>query len=163
VPQGKNFTNWVWPYWHNAHHLIPKGTFNAQIEAIANARVRKLVRQQMLVAEYNINHFRNVMILPQDKEVARLLKLPRHLILEDGAKSQSNPEYFDHKAYNANVKVHLNSILDQYKKAVQKDVCNPPSAKASRTRLEKLSDRCLDTIKTFGKAAGGQPLSDMPL
>src|SRR4030095_2738576 len=20
--------NWLWPYWHNSHHLIPKGTFN---------------------------------------------------------------------------------------------------------------------------------------
>jgi hypothetical protein len=33
VKDGENFTNAQWPYWNNAHHLIPKGTLKSTILA----------------------------------------------------------------------------------------------------------------------------------
>jgi hypothetical protein len=86
VDTGDNFEGFIVPYWNNAHHMIPKGTFNEVIDKVeqkASARVRDLIVCSLIEARYNINHHKNMILLPQDKEVGILFRLPRHLILED--------------------------------------------------------------------------------
>lgn len=158
IPKGENFTKTYWPYWHNAHHLIPKGLFNS---LISETSCSYLICQSLLEAKYNINHKINMMILPQDKEVGKILKLPRHLILRE----KSREEFFDHTAYNNLVKSKLKQIIDNYK-----ELCDKPKKKdhkipkptLDKKKLEKLSKDCYSTIVQFGKISAGEPLADIP-
>jgi hypothetical protein len=161
VPKGKNFTKDKWPYWHNSHHLIPKGTLIAEINARKCAPVMRL---SMLKAKYNVNHKMNVAILPQDEEVARILGLPRHLILEGTTKkTKLKTEYFDHKEYNAAVKDRLDTILDDYSKICDKatQAHQEPDVTLTKDALEKLSRDCWKKIQSFGKSNAGLAISEI--
>ena len=72
IPTGMNFTQDTWPYWNNAHHLIPKGLFRSVILEL-ELDVSTLMQTALLKAQYNINHKKNMFMLPQDKEVAKIL------------------------------------------------------------------------------------------
>ncbi|OJH39239.1 AHH domain-containing protein [Cystobacter ferrugineus] len=165
IPRGQNFTKHTWPYWHNSHHLIPKGLFNETIAKIEDADCQTLLRLALLRAEYNINHHINVIILPQDMEVARVLGLPRHLILEDGSWMVEKSPKFDHMAYNLNVEDRLKPIIDEYKDACDKELrkkCDTSKFKLSKRKLERLSRICYKSVTDHGAANPGSPISDMP-
>lgn len=165
IPQGQNFTKHTWPYWHNSHHLIPKGLFNETIAEIKDVDCQALVRLALLRAGYNINHHINVIILPQDLEVARVLGLPRHLILEDGSWMIEESPKFDHLLYNWNVFDRLNPIIGRYKKACDDELrksCDTSKFKLSREELEDLSEICHKSITQYGPTNPGEPISDMP-
>ncbi len=91
------------PYRHNSHHMIP----NAQIAEAIGATVSDILKQKknipepatrpaiegsLLVAEYNLNHKVNMIILPGDQEIAQSVKLPRRLAT---ACSMSHESYSD--------------------------------------------------------------------
>jgi hypothetical protein len=120
IPKGQNFTKDRWPYWHNAHHLIPKSLLNDTIDLVAknspNPDAASIIRKSLLEAQYNVNHFANMIILPQDREVGRLLKFPRHLILVElsGSKQQmKRTETACHEAYDNYVSTRLEKILNE--------------------------------------------------
>ena len=152
VPKKKNFSQDTWPYWNNAHHLIPKGTLKARIlDEAKDVKVSNLIQQCLLEAKYNINYEVNMLLLPQDREVAKLLNLPRHLQLEhrDGG---VRVEVANHPVYNKKaleVKDGLNDIIEAYatkcKNAIKKDHKNP-NAKLDKSKLEALSRKLLRMI-----------------
>ncbi|HEX5748011.1 MAG TPA: AHH domain-containing protein [Archangium sp.] len=166
IPQGKNFTTWTWPYWNNAHHLIPKGTLNTVINEIAEDDCRQLVREGLLHAEYNVNHHINVILLPMDTEVARVLDLPRHLVLEDDSIVKEKGSKLNHREYNQNVRTRLDSIIDSYKATCDRERqtnCDPwPVIKLSKKRLEVLSQHCYAKVTQFGNENPGEAISALP-
>ena len=170
VPKGRNFEQMLWPYWNNAHHIIPKGTLNSSIndaKAVPNFRTRALLKGALLKAEYNVNHFKNVMLLPMDKEVAIVLKLPRHLVLEDETTIVEATAKFDHVGYNNTIKKSLRRVILDYSRTCDQELsktCVEPSFSLSKRKLEKLSKTAYDAIIAFAKDLDGRgrPISEMP-
>ncbi|MFY0562747.1 hypothetical protein ACN28E_02795 [Archangium lansingense] len=169
IPIGKNFTGAFWPYWNNAHHMIPKDLLNARIAAAhTDLKIVDLIRAGLLKGKYNVNHYINMVLLPMDKEVGFFLKLPRHLSLDEGsAEFDDNPK-FDHTAYNAKVEKRLKTIMKDYVDEAEdvKDKnkkCNIAKMPAlSKSKLELLSKDCYKSIKVFGVLKPGKPLVDLP-
>jgi hypothetical protein len=167
ISPGKNFTKDTWPYWNNAHHLIPKALFLKTIEdpeVVSDPECQKLIQQSLLRAKYNINHHVNVILLPNDKEPARALNLPRHLVLEDGPEGLDDRPKFNHGQYNKNVLATLKSIIDGYKTACEQassGPCDTKQLRLSGSRLENLSRRCYAAILKFGVSQPGEALSAM--
>lgn len=154
IPKGENFHKDTWPYWNNAHHLIPKGTLVSKIddETASTPAIGTFVKKALLVAKYNVNEKVNMMFLPQDKEVARILRIPRHLTLMHTDGPKKLPECFDHALYNLFVAAKLKAIIGTYKKAFadakKKNEKHPEKAgNLDKTKLEKLSKQLFDLIK----------------
>jgi len=169
IELGRNFERVYWPYWNNAHHMIPKGTLSAMIETVADdARLANLIRAGLLKGLYNVNHYKNMILLPMDKEVGLHLQLPRHLSLDDESDEFDPHPKFNHVAYNGKVEKRLDSILQDYMEKAQQvkqgEVkCEMKEMSSlSKVKLEKLSKDCYDTIISFGKKKPGRPLVDLP-
>ena len=124
------------------------------------------MREGLLLAEYNVNHHINIILLPMDKEVARVLGLPRHLVLEDGSAVQEQGSKFNHVAYNQTVKNELDGIIDSYKATCDRERqtnCDPwPVIKLSKRQLEILSQDCYSSVIQFGTGSPGTAISDLP-
>lgn len=170
VEQGKNYQRDTWPWWNNAHHLVPKATLRNAVEGLKNpsgwngpATLAEVVKCFLLSEKYNVNHFRNMIILPMDTEVGEAIGLPRHLVLEDAdakAASGDAKTKMDHQAYGNLVEKELTKILDEFTKAAKqadKGTCVTEEMKAAKDRLDELSDRCYRGI-TEG-VSKGQPIS----
>jgi hypothetical protein len=166
IKKDKNFTTAYWPYWNNAHHLIPKALFRDRIEAIEDAEVRTLVEIGLFRGEYNINYYKNVVFLPMDEEVARALCLPRHLTLQGPAVEKTGADYADHSLYTAVVKSKLQIVVNGFVAAMApltSDFCEGvKTAKLSKEQLEALSESCFQKIRGFGRTNAGAPLNDIP-
>jgi len=157
-----NFTKELWPYWNNAHHLIPKGTFQAKVVAEGEP-VSSLIQKALLTAQYNINHKINMLLMPQDKRVAAILGLPRHIQLRDKDAPGLAPICGNHPVYNemtCTIRNGLNSIIRNYRK-----ICNEaidavkgthkvPKPSLDKKKLENLSKRLLKMI--LGATAAGK-------
>jgi len=135
-----NFTDCRHPYWHNAHHLIPKALLVNLIEEIADdSEVAKLMKRTLMggtdsddqsaseAKRYNVNHGHNMIILPMDAEVAGFLLLPRHLRLKDpmvlppGMTADEAIVYIEkhiectsHEDYDGVVKRKIESIIEKF-------------------------------------------------
>lgn len=158
VPNGANFTNAQWPWWNNAHHMIPKGLFNRLIGR--PGRAYELLRVCLLEAKYNIHWKRNMFILPMDAKVGAEVFLPRHL----GLIKQS--DRFNHPDYNDMVESRLKEIVDDYKQTCDQAVNDTephdvPTAELDKAKLEALSKRCEAVIKQFGAIAMGDAIDAM--
>ncbi|OJT24228.1 hypothetical protein BO221_13680 [Archangium sp. Cb G35] len=159
VPVGMNFSQDTWPYWNNAHHIIPKGLFATMISE-QPAPVPNVMRKALMMAQYNINHKINMFMLPQDREVAYILGLARHIQLKHGddgiAESCTN-----HPIYNRVVEGRLNSIISGYKSIC--DGAKPeghkiPNASLDKKKLEDLSEHLMNQIIDWGKIEAGASL-----
>ncbi|WP_163870895.1 AHH domain-containing protein [Myxococcus eversor] len=169
IGPGMNFTTSFWPYWNNAHHMIPKGTLNT---AIANAdtdpRIVNLIRAGLLKAPYNVNHYVNMILLPMDTEVGKILNLPRHLSLDDGSTAFDQKPKFDHIPYNHKVATRLKAIMSDYKeraaeiKGENQDCDIKKMTPLSKRKLHTLSNDCYKAITDFGSSNPGEPLVDLP-
>jgi len=159
IPSEMNFSQDTWPYWNNAHHLIPKGLFNSMIES-QDEPVPNVMRKALMTAKYNINHKINMFLLPQDKEVAAILHLTRHIQLRhDDARVAEI--FTDHPVYNRMVKQLLNSIITDYKQICDKpspDGHKIPKADLDKAKLEKLSDTLMHRILDWGIETPGASL-----
>lgn len=158
VPNGQNYTNARWPFWNNAHHMIPKGTFNRLVNK--PGRAYQLMRVCLLEAKYNIHWKRNMFILPMDAAVGSELFLPRHLGLI------KRSDRFNHPDYNDMVESKLKEIVDEYKRICDQAVDDTephdvPNAELDKAKLENLSKRCELVIKKFGAVALGGAIDAM--
>ncbi len=158
VPNGANYTNAQWPFWNNAHHMIPKGTLKRLIYGAG--RAYQLMRVSLLEAKYNIHWKRNMFILPMDAAVGAETFLPRHL----GLIKQS--DRFNHPDYNDMVESKLKEIVDDYKRICDQAVTDAkphelPKAELDKAKLESLSKRCELVIKKFGAVALGDAIDVM--
>ncbi|ATB45388.1 AHH domain-containing protein [Corallococcus macrosporus] len=166
IPAGYNFTQDTWPYWNNAHHLIPKGTLDSVIQE-QEAKVSNMIQKALLKAKYNINHKKNMLMIPQDREVAALLNLPRHIQLKDDDTKSLPASCTNHPIYNLLVSEMtdgLSSIVDDYKKicvqAADREEHEIPDVELDKARLERLSTKLLEIILSWGRPEGAGPSLD---
>jgi hypothetical protein len=124
LTRGTNFQDWKIPYWHNTHHVIACG----EITQAFNEDERRI----LLRTRWNINDNPNVIILPKQFAVARILKLPTHVPPEDGAK---------HNRYSAEIGTKLNSVKAMLAQNANQSghELTDQTAPAARTELEKAS------------------------
>lgn len=181
IPAGQNFKGKkcsMWPWWNNAHHIIPKATLKNAIAAVENPKdwksrlsVKTIITRFLLHEKYNVNHHKNVIILPMDKEVGKKLGLPRHLILEDDTtleelEDRGTPEptpKFDHVNYNKLANGRLVTIMNKFKSAAKKaaggEACVTKEMNAAKEMLETLSDDLHSAILAQGALKKGNPIS----
>jgi hypothetical protein len=158
VPLTMNFTQDTWPYWNNAHHIIPKGTLKEEITKQDEEGVSDLIQQCLLEAKYNINHKINMLLMPQDREVANLLGMPRHLQLQhdDGGVEIAIGNHPVWNQYVGDVENGLKKIVRDYAK-ICKDAIDAkkkkhplPKPELDKKKLEALSERLLKFILEGG-------------
>ncbi|MFE8603865.1 hypothetical protein [Archangium violaceum] len=77
-----NFVKDKVPYWHNTHHVIACGEIT---QVFPDEREQRL----LLKSRWNINEMPNVIILPKQETVARILKLPTH-VPPEGKQNHNN-------------------------------------------------------------------------
>jgi len=167
IPAGMNFSQDTWPYWNNAHHLIPKGTLKARTLE-EPSRVANLIQQCLLEAKYNINFKVNLLLLPQDKAVAAILALPRHIQLKENDEPDLAAMCTDHPVYNKMVKEMdsgLNDIVKEYAKTCDKAIKkadknhDEPKATLSKSKLESLSRKLMKMILNWGSSAAARKVA----
>jgi hypothetical protein len=164
IKAGMNFSQDTWPYWNNAHHLIPKGTLKKDITA-QPAKVSNMIQKALLTAKYNVNHQINMFLLPQDKRVAKILGLCRHIQLAERDRGGVEKSYCDHPEYNRLVSQRLEKIIKSYKRICDDKLAKAkkkhpiPNAKLDKAKLENLSKLLLRKILAWGVAAPGMSLS----
>ncbi|MFP2960929.1 hypothetical protein ACLEPN_24740 [Myxococcus sp. 1LA] len=100
-------------------------------------------------------------MIPQDREVAALLNLPRHIQLKDDDTKSLPASCTDHAIYNLLVSEMtdgLSSIVDDYKKicvrAADQEDHETPDVELDKTRLESLSTKLLEIILSWGRPGG---------
>lgn len=132
--EGQPFRTAFAPWKNNPHHLLPDAQLKNGIFEMAQGlpKVQDLVVQGLLKSKYNINHWKNIMILPQLKADGCALTLPTH------------PQGDSHPAYSARVRAGVDQALLQYQSVVEavrdgKDHPNP-DPKDLVGALEALSD-----------------------
>jgi hypothetical protein len=164
IPQGRNFTQDTWPYWNNAHHLVPKGTLMELIHKEPSP-VDELIQTSLLKAKYNVNHKLNMLFIPQDREVAELLNLPRHIQLKDNDEPGLSAICTDHPLYNQmvrEIKTGLKTIIADYRRICDqaidavKGTHENPNPSLDKTKLEKLSETLLKMLLGWGMGAAGK-------
>src|SRR5262245_42003499 len=142
-----NFEHYLKPYWHNAHHLVPNGTLKRAIDGAGDDKIADLIRQGLLMGEYNLNDKANMMILPMGAAVADAMGLPRHLHGDQGVTRFSHPDY------DARVLTMLKPVMDQYAAMVKnksEDHKEPPT-KLAKDQLISISDTIHSAIKALKK------------
>jgi len=169
IKEGENFTRALWPYYNNAHHIIPKGTLRRMIAELDNEQsgLSDIVQQALLKVKYNVNHGLNLIFLPMDKRIGSILRLPRHL---ERRALKSHPVYDDYVAARLAVEDEetktLSKIMNEYAdlaKNAQTESQDPheiPDAELSKAQLEELSGTLLTLILAWGAAGTGASLDD---
>ncbi|WP_395832497.1 AHH domain-containing protein [Archangium violaceum] len=164
IRRGRNFTQDTWPYWHNAHHLIPKGTLKDEILKEPSP-VNELIQVALLKAKYNVNHKLNMLFIPQDQEVAELLNLPRHIQRKDGDAPDVPANYGNHPLYNKmvrEIKKGLDTIITDYRSICEKAITaveeehDIPNPSLDKKKLEELSETLLQMLLGWGAGAAGK-------
>lgn len=158
IKAGANFHGGLDPYANEVHHLIPKGTILRKIRSTANgdeAMVTAIV-EGLLRVKYNVNSPINMLILPIDKEIAQLLRLPRH------RRDKNTPH---HAVYSKMVDRRLNQIFLSYRelcvKRKEKEHPKETKPELDKIRLERLSGRLYKKLHdSQGVADGKEPAGD---
>ena len=149
---GRNFKNAKFPYWNNAHHILPKGTLKSCILELADgdSNVSDTIQKCLFKARYNVNHKKNMLLMPQDKEVAKILGLPRHIELKyNDGNAPSNT--FNHPKYNAKVGADIKVVLKTYLSLIKggdEDGHPNPDTNLDKSQLEAKSLFWLNWILT---------------
>lgn len=99
LDKGSNFTDSKTPWWNNTHHAIACGELK---DAFPQESEQRLIVKM----KWNINMMPNVIILPKQYVVARILKLPTH-VPPDGAAN--------HDKYSAKLGNGLNGMKGKLK------------------------------------------------
>jgi len=108
IAAGLPFRTGFSPWPNNAHHLVPDAQLRDGIFGVAgeNPDAQNLIIKGLLDHEMNINHWRNMMILPQQYPDGCALSLPTH------------PQGDSHPAYSAKVKSAVDGVLSVYEPIV---------------------------------------------
>jgi hypothetical protein len=148
LDHGNNFKEWKDPYWHNTHHVIACG----EVEASFTEAERKL----LLKTRWNVHEIPNVIILPKQWAVARILKLPTHVPPDGKA---------EHEAYSTEIGVKLNAVKAKLaKKANQTGhELTDQTAPDARTELENASRAIRQFLINSGEKNPGINLDNLRL
>ncbi|MBZ4422592.1 AHH domain-containing protein [Myxococcus sp. RHSTA-1-4] len=134
------------PYWFEAHHIIPHSQLRGAITDVGKGRpnadrLSLVVRRGLLEESYNLNHKKNMLILPMDGLVAEALELPKHL---------ATPDHRDHPRYSKYVEDKLNKYFDPVKESISRHK-KKIEYRPVRKKLEALSALLRRKIKALGK------------
>ena len=166
VDKNGNFDHFTKPYWHNAHHIVPNGALKDSINKAgkSESKLPNLIRQGLLRAQYNLNDKVNMVILPQGRNEAFALGLPRHLKGDENGPNEK-PEFFSHKDYSDRVEQKLDTAMQNYKKMFRdylKQDHPPLPNKLAKKKIEKISKDIFKEIKNLSKKYAGEALSQIP-
>lgn len=160
--KGENFQHFIKPYWHNAHHLVPNGALKNAINKTGDDdwRLPELIKAGLLKGNYNLNGQVNMIILPQEKNVAAALELPRHL-KGDESIGGDPPEFYSHSDYSNSVEDALEDVINDYKASIDVETHpdKPPTLAAQK--LNDVSDIIHEEIISRGKRSPGSALSEL--
>ena len=148
-PRAHGGAGWWYPYMHNWHHIIPQSAPYEFIVGDDGDRGAWRLHLLML-ANYNINCKENIVLLPLERFVGRVLGLPVHCPYN----SCDHPEY---TAACESRLVQIRGILD---KAITEEECSVDlsKCKAARDAMMALSNTLLNIIKNM---YGGQSIEDI--
>jgi hypothetical protein len=122
-----------YPYHHNYHHMIPQGAFHEYVIGKDDKSTERV--KAMVMSEWNINKALNVVLLPQETFVARIVGLPAHCPW--GVKS--------HASYSNSLKSKLKQVKAQVDEAADTQACE--DAKKAAALLDPISRDILEQIK----------------
>src|SRR5574342_690158 len=149
LSRGDNFKDWKKPFWHNTHHVIACGEI---MEAFPLVKEQKL----LVATKWNINEMPNVLILPKQYAVARILKLPTHVPPDGPA---------EHENYSTRLGVRLNGIKAKLSKNKSQGDhrLTDETAPGCRTELEKASAAIRKFLIECGEQNPGVNLDNLKL
>jgi hypothetical protein len=136
------------PFWNDVHHVIPPRLLGELIDAQEDGRAgaARFCRLALLQAGYNINHRRNVLLLPLTPGPAGRLVLPRRMVV-DAATLGLDPALFGAYAgknlYEEILSFVLKPVLTALAAAYRPDTCKKPGPSpgaVAKLALEKISD-----------------------
>jgi hypothetical protein len=135
------------PYYHNWHHLIPNGAINEHIGGYdyeSRSRDEDGYKRLFLLMSsgYNINTKPNIMLLPQESFVGRILRLPVHC------------PYWqkDHIEYSASCVRRLGDIsrmLDQAISEGAEHQLGPEEVATVRLEMRDLSNKLFEIVQSL--------------
>jgi hypothetical protein len=144
VPGSKGFHH---PYLHNWHHMIPNELL---FQLLYDDDYGLKLLQVLMVAKYNINHQRNIVLLPQQDRVGKIIKWPTH------------PN--NHGAFDQYVSSKLSALKDQLKQALGEPEAHPVNAQNVGNvaeDLHKISDNLLVLLETLGREHPGVHINEV--
>jgi hypothetical protein len=141
-----------YPYRHQWHHIIPSATLYNYLLVTQSALVNIQLHFVLMKGEYNLNHGRNVVLLPEEAQVGRLVKFPTH--------PNNHPEFdvFAKKKLGRQ-KRELQNALDQAGGDVHK--VDPNVAAGIAETIHSISDDIFDEIEAFGRLKPGRELNEI--
>jgi hypothetical protein len=104
---GSGWGNW-YPYYHEHHHIFTQGTYRDYVIYGTDIDIEDRIKIT-IASEWNINHKSNVIMLPEEIMVARIVQLPAHKYWGQ----------FGHKDYSLSIKDDLREILNKMNEAVK--------------------------------------------
>lgn len=135
IVRGKTFRTAYAPYNNNPHHLLPDAELRGGVfDVTAPApQVQDLIFQGLLDEGYNLNHWKNIMILPQETEDGCALGLPTH------------PKRDIHRDYSREVRDAVITALKPYEtvvdQVVNEEEHDNPDPEDLKNALERISDK----------------------
>lgn len=135
VPRPQGGPGAWFPYFHNAHHIIPQGAFKEYVIFPSGKVTPSQRRDIVLASKWNINNPDNMVILPQELQIATIAQLPAHCPYG----SRSHPEY------SKSLKSELKDTKKKIDKAVKTEKCE--DVEEVKLELEKVSEKMLNEIK----------------
>lgn len=124
-----------YPYHHNYHHLIPQGALQEYVCGNDDKTKRRV--EILCASKWNINGPINIVLLPQELSVSKIVELPAHCPW--GLKK--------HAAYSASMKDKLRRVKKQLDKAMKTGACEDTEDVA--VELDFISEIILKQIKTM--------------
>lgn len=143
-----NFQDWKKPYWHNTHHCIACGEI---LESFNESETKLL-----LTTKWNINEMPNVIILPKQYVVARILKLPTHVPPDGPA---------EHAGYSMRLGTGLNRLKSSLSQNAEESghTLTDATAPDCKRALENVSKQLRDMIIQSGEKNPGVNLDNLNL
>lgn len=122
------------PYPNQAHHLLPDAELRGSVFEVTEEapQVRDLIFQDLLTETYNLNHWKNMMILPCARTHGKAIGLPTH------------PCGHNHVTYSATVRAKVKKALNPYQAAIDDEKQGKPhkrpDSKKIKPDIEAISD-----------------------
>lgn len=126
-----------YPYHHNYHHLIPQGALQEYVCGNDDKTKRRV--EILCSSKWNINGQDNVVLLPQENAVSKIVELPAHCPW--GLKK--------HAAYSKSMEDMLKDVKQKLDSAIRREDC--ARTKAVAVELRAVSKRILEQVKAMRK------------
>ncbi len=97
-----------YPYYHEHHHIFPQGAYRDYVIYGTNEGADDRIKIS-LTSGWNINHKTNMIMLPEEVMVGRIIELPAHKFYGE----------FGHSSYSESIAEDLNEVLAKMDEAVE--------------------------------------------